>query len=213
MNLAPLKAAALIALGVLAVPTAKADVQFEERGPVAYLMSRQLRPGDAEQVQEFLDRPRAQPLRIIYMDSRGGNPRVGMAIGQMIRERGLDTGFHVGRGRCVSSCTAMFLGGVHRYYIGADRVRDGANTRVGLGFHPPKHPQPEDENIMNGYYQQMGAPGATSLRYRIYPRDSLDQPYQGVGRKDRRVMFFAGSRTAIRTGVATSRSAPPGLRD
>lgn len=212
MNLFPLKAAAFVAVGIMAVPTAKADVQFDERGAVGYLTSRHLRPGDQEAVQEFLDSPRAQPLRIIYMDSHGGNPRVAMAIGRMIRERGLDTGYDARHGRCVSACTAMYLGGVHRYYTGGSRVRDGIETKVGLGFHAPRHPRPEGEDIMNGYYREMGAPGATNLRYHVYPRDSLDQPFEGVGRRGRRAMYYAGSRTAIRDGVATDTVAPPGLR-
>ena len=214
MDLFPLKAAAFVAIGVLtAASAAKADVEFQERGAVAYLNSHRLQPGDEETVQEFLDSPRAQSLRIIYMNSLGGNQRVGIAIGQMIRERGLDTGFHPGHGRCVSSCTIMFLGGVHRYYLDGGRVRDGVETRVGLGFHPPRITTPGEEDMMNQYYREMGAPGATSLRYRASPRDTLDQPFQGVGPRDRRPLYFAGSRTAIRAGVATSSSVPPGLRD
>ena len=214
----PLMGAAIVAAGFLAgtavsMSTAKADVQFDERGSVGYLISRHLRPGDEEAVREFLDQPRSQRLRIIYMDSRGGNPEAAMAIGQMIRERGLDTGFHAGRGRCVSACTAMFLGGVHRYYVGGENIRDGAGTKLGLGFHPPKHPDQEGEDVMNGYYRSMGAPGATGLRYHIYHRDQLDEPFEGTGRRGVRTMYFTGSRTALKTGVATSRYVPPGERD
>ena len=205
-----LNIAATVALGILAVAPAKADIQFDERGSVGYLTSFHLRPGDDQAFAEFLDRPRSQPLRIIYMNSRGGNPEVGMAIGRMIRERGLDTGFHAGHGRCVSACTAMFLGGVHRYYLGGEHVRDAAGSRVGLGFHPPRNPEPGGEEVMNSYYQEMGAPGASGLRYRIYPRNSL---YGGWDEPGKRTMFFTGSQSAIRAGVATGTSAPPGLRD
>ena len=158
--------------------------------------------------------PQAQGVRIIYMDSRGGNPQAAMAIGQMIRERGLDTGFHPrGDNRCVSACTAMFMGGVHRYYVGGEHIRDAANSRVGLGFHPPRHPSEDGEDTMNGYYRSMGAGGATALRYHIYPRDRLDQSFEGVGQRDTRMMYFTGSRTAVRAGVATGTSAPAGERD
>ena len=213
MKLLPLKAAAFVAVGVLTMSAARADVEFQERGPVAYLNSHRLQPGDEETVQEFLDSPRAQSLRIIYMNSLGGNPRVGMAIGEIIRQRGLDTGFHVGHGRCVSACTAMFLGGVHRYYLGAEHVHDGVETHVGLAFHMPRHPTPEGEDVMNGYFRSMGAPGTTNLRYKVYPRESLDEPFEGVGPRGRRALFFAGGRTALKAGVATGTSAPPGLRD
>ena len=206
------KAALAALVGSAAVSSAQADVQFEQRGAVAYLHSQHLRPGDEEQVREFLDS--AQGVRIVYMDSRGGNPRAAMAIGQMIRERGLDTGFNPSHGsRCASACTAMFMGGVRRYYLGGEHVRDAANSRVGLGFHMPRHPTQEGEDTMNEYYRSMGAGGATALRYHIYSRDSLDQPYQGVGPRNTRVMYFAGSRTAVRTGVATGTSAPAGERD
>ena len=70
-----LQAVALVAFGSLALAnTAKADIQFDERGSVGYLTSFHLRPGDEQSFAEFLDRPRPQPLRIIYMNSRGGNP-------------------------------------------------------------------------------------------------------------------------------------------
>ena len=209
-----LRLAALAAVGVLSVSAAKADVEFERRGQVAYLHSHRIRPGDEEQVRAFLDGPEGQGVRIIYFDSRGGNPPAAMAIGQLIRERGLDTGFHPRDGnKCASACTDMFMGGVHRYYVGGGRVRDAANTRVGLGFHMPNEPTQEGEETANAYYRAMGAPGATSLRYHIYPRETLDQPYEGVGRRNARVMYFTGSRTAVRTGVATGVSAPSGERD
>jgi hypothetical protein len=197
---------------VVAISPASADVEFEQRGTVGYLHSQHLRPGDEEQVRAYLDG--AQGLRIIYFDSRGGNPQAAMAIGQMIRERGLDTGFDPRSGsRCVSACTAMFMGGVRRYYVGGEHIRDAANSRRGLGFHMPRHPTPEGEDAMNGYYAAMGAPGATNLRYHIYPRDSLDQPFEGVGPRGTRMMYFTGSRTAVRAGVATGTVAPPDERD
>ena len=64
----------------------------------------------------------------------------------------------------------------------------------------PNNPTPEGEDTMNEYYRSMGAPGATSLRYHIYPHETLDQPYEGVGPRNARVMYFTGSRTAVRAG-------------
>ena len=208
------KVALLAAVGFVAVSSARADVEFEQRGSVAYLHSHRIRPGDEEQVRAYLESPQAQGVRIIYMDSRGGNPEAAMAIGQMIRERGLDTGFHPrGDNRCVSACTTMFLGGVHRYYVGGERIRDAANSRVGLGFHPGRDMNGEREEAINGYYRSMGAEGASALRYHLYPRQSLDQPYGGEGPNGMRTMYFTGSRTAVRAGVATGTSAPAGERD
>ncbi len=213
MNSIYVKAAASAVVGLFAIGTAKADVEFDRHGAVAHLYSQHLRPGDEETVREYLEGPDAQGLRIIYLDSRGGNPQAAMAIGQMIRERGLDTGFDARRGKCVSACTAMFMGGVRRYYLGGENIRDAANSRLGLGFHPPKHPSAEGEDVMNGYYAQMGARGATALRYHIYSRSSLDQPFEGTGPRGIRKMYFTGSRTAVRTGVATGTAAPAGERE
>lgn len=196
--------AALVLATVTAASAAYADVEMSERGSVAYLSSERLQPGDAETFAAFLDQPRAQPVRIVYLNSRGGNTRVAVEIGRMIRERGLDTGFHVGRGRCVSACTTIFLGGVHRYYIGSNGVADGAATRLGLGFHPSSGGDGA-EDMIGQYYQEMGVPGALSLRYRLTPRGG-DGP---------RTLFFAGGRSALQAGVATSTSEPPesALRD
>jgi hypothetical protein len=203
-----LRDATLALAMVAATSAAKADLRISQKGPVAYLSSTRLEPGDAESFAAFLDTPRAQGLRIVYLNSRGGNTRVAVEIGRMIRERGLDTGFHVGRGKCVSACTTMFLGGVHRYYIGSSRVADGPATRVGLGFHP-SNGGPEAEGLINQYYQEMGVPGATALRYRLYPRESVGE---GMGP---RTLFFAGGRSAVESGVATSTSEPrdAALRD
>ena len=208
MSRFPLKAALVIAALAAAASTARADVEMSERGSVAYLSSNRLQPGDAETFAAFLDQPRSQPLRIVYLNSRGGNTRVAVDIGRTIREHGLDTGFHVGRGRCVSACTTMFLGGVHRYYIGSNRVADGPATHRGLGFHPSNGGE-DAEAMINQYYEEMGVPGAAALRYRLHPRESAG------GEMGPRTMFFAGGHSAVRTGVATSTSEPQdsALRD
>ena len=198
----------------LAIPfslPAKADVELSERGPVAFLSSSRLQPGDEQTVAEFLQRPRQEPLRIVYLDSVGGSTQTAVAIGRMIRAQGLDTAFHVGRARCVSACTTMFLGGVHRYYIGSDGVPDGIATHLGLGFHP-SNGGARGEAMINEYYQEMGVPGAADLRYRVYPRESIVEP---THERNAMRMFFAGGRSAVQEGVATSTSEPanPELRD
>ena len=59
---------------------------------------------------------------VVLTNSGGGNARAGYCVGDLIRERGLST---VIRGRCASSCSRMWLGGV-------DRTLEGPNSRVGL---------------------------------------------------------------------------------
>lgn len=59
---------------------------------------------------------------VVLTNSGGGNARAGYCVGDLIRERGLST---VIRGRCASSCSRMWLGGI-------ERTLEGPNSRVGL---------------------------------------------------------------------------------
>jgi hypothetical protein len=60
--------------------------------------------------------------RVVLTNSGGGDARTGYCVGDLIRARGLATMI---RGRCASSCSRMWLGGV-------ERTLDGPNSRVGL---------------------------------------------------------------------------------
>ncbi len=202
----------LAAVGTFMTATAGfAEVRLFERGPVATLVSERLQPGDEQVVAEFLDQPRATPIRIMYLESRGGNTQAAMAIGRLIREHNIDTAFHVGRGRCVSACTTMFVGGVHRYYIGSSSIADGPATHLGLGFHPSNAGEFAENQVMN-YYEAMGVPGAAEFRYRLYGRGAVSEPIPG---RNVHTQFFAGGRSALRAGVATSLQEPEdrSLRD
>lgn len=207
--LAPIMLAAAGTL--MTAATSFADVRLYEHGAVATLISERLQPGDEQVVAEFLDQPRATPIRIIYLESRGGNTQAAMAIGRLIREHNIDTAFHVGHGRCVSACTTMFVGGVHRYYIGSQSISDGAATHLGLGFHPSNAGDYAESQVMN-YYEAMGVPGAAEFRYRLYNRASVSEPVPG---RNVHTQFFAGGRSALRAGVATSLQEPEdrSLRD
>jgi hypothetical protein len=163
----------------LAPSAAWADLQMSARGPVAFLKSNHLDRGDEETFAQFLASPEGSRTRIVYLDSRGGNTMAAIAIGRQIRERQMDTAYHVGRARCVSACTTMFLGGVHRYYIGGDHVANGVATHVGLGFHPSNGNMMNEDRI-GSYYADMGVSGAANERYRLYSRDSV----AGGGRFD-----------------------------
>ena len=210
----PLLAASLA--GCLALPFAAgpavADVELEARGPVAFLHSDRLLPGDEDTFAEFIEAPRSEPIRIVYLDSRGGSTRTAIAIGREIRAHGIATAFHVGRARCVSACTTMFLGGTRRYYIGSDGVGDGVATHLGLGFHPSAVGEVGEDPIQD-YYREMGVEGANTFRYHIYSRESAMVPAGGEGNPYK--MFFAGGRSALAAGVATATAEPedPRLRD
>ena len=59
---------------------------------------------------------------VVLKDSGGGDTRAGYCVGALVRERGLSTAI---RGRCASSCSRMWLGGV-------ERTLEGPNSRMGL---------------------------------------------------------------------------------
>lgn len=203
--------AVLVLAGLLISRPAAADVELEAKGPVAFLHSDRLLPGDEDTFAQFLAQPRSEPIRIVYLDSRGGNTQTAIAIGRSIRAHGIDTAFHVGRGRCVSACTTVFLGGVERYYIGSEGVQDGVATRLGLGFHPSTGGS-RGEELIGDYYREMGVEGANKFRYDVYSRASVMEP---TGGRNGYQVFFAGGRSAMAAGVATSTAEPdePRLRD
>jgi hypothetical protein len=206
----------VLGLGALPSTAAFADLRVTQRGSVAFLTSSHLDRGDEENFAQFLSTPGAASVKIVYLDSRGGNTAAAIAIGRMIREHRLDTAYHVGRGRCVSACTTIFLGGVHRYYVGGDRVADGIATHVGLGFHPSNGNQNNEERI-SSYYSEMGVPGAEQVRYKLYGRDSVGgaAPLNTDGEPEKYKLFFVSGDLALKTGVATSVSEPAdsALRD
>ncbi len=211
LSAAGLALAGLLGSALTGSGAARADVELQARGPVAFLHSDRLLPGDEETFEQFLDQPRPEPIRIVYLDSRGGSTQTAIAIGRTIRAHGIATAFHVGRGRCVSACTTVFLGGVERYYIGSDAVQDGVATRLGLGFHPSTGGS-RGEGLIADYYRDMGVEGAERFRYNVYDRGSVMEP---AGGRNSYQVFFAGGRSAIASGVATSTAEPaePRLRD
>ncbi len=59
---------------------------------------------------------------VVLTNSGGGNAQAGYCVGDLIREHRLPTAI---RGRCASSCSRMWLGGV-------ERTLEGQTSRVGL---------------------------------------------------------------------------------
>jgi hypothetical protein len=199
------------------VGSARADVDITVRGSAAFFHSNRLVAGDEDTFAQFLHSSDSGPVKIIYLDSLGGSPPVAMAIGRLIRERGLDTAFHVGHGRCVSACTNVFLGGVHRYYIGGKDVADGIATHVGLGFHPSHGGEAIEDRVI-AYFSEMGVPRAADLRYKVYPRELVLTDTPGTnerGDPKQYKMFFVSGNRALKDGVATSLVEPadPDMRD
>jgi hypothetical protein len=63
---------------------------------------------------------------VVLKNSHGGDAATGYAVGEFIRERGLNTALS---GYCISSCSRMFLGGKERQYSDDQSLE---NTFVGL---------------------------------------------------------------------------------
>lgn len=109
-------AAALLVLAALA-PARAMDLKVESD---TVTMSGSVVGPECNELETIL--LQHQIRRIVLRNSGGGDARTGYCVGDLIRVRGLAT---VIRGRCASSCSRMWLGGV-------ERTVDGPNSRVGL---------------------------------------------------------------------------------
>jgi hypothetical protein len=84
------------------------------------ILSGSVTRADCDALESILARNR--PKLVVLKDSSGGDAQAGYCVGALVRRSGLST---VIRGRCASSCSRMWLGGV-------ERTLDGPNSRVGL---------------------------------------------------------------------------------
>ena len=76
-----------LAAAVLAAPVSAAPahaVYLSEDGAAAFLRGR-IDKGDGEVFKTFVERPRAAPLKVIYLDAYGGDLAAGISIGTQLR--------------------------------------------------------------------------------------------------------------------------------
>ena len=104
-------------LAMAAFPARAMDMRVEGD---AVILSGQVAKSDCGQLTDLLAKTPVK--RVVLTNSGGGNAYSGYCIGALVRERGLATTI---RGRCASSCSRMWLGGV-------ERTLDGPSSRVGL---------------------------------------------------------------------------------
>ncbi len=130
---------------------------------------------DEKVFAEFLARPRAAPLRVLWLDSRGGAILPAIAIGLMTRKARLTTATRADAATCDSACTLVFAAGVRRHYVNGASVFEGLSSLSGLGFHGanirgdavrPTLASDKGTRLMNAYYKLMGMPGAGELAAR-----------------------------------------------
>jgi hypothetical protein len=108
---------ASVLFALVALPAAAMDMRVE--GDTVTLSG----PVVAADCASFGDLLARTPVKhVVLTNSGGGKAHSGYCIGGLVREHELSTMI---RGRCASSCSRMWLGGV-------ERTLEGANSRVGL---------------------------------------------------------------------------------
>jgi hypothetical protein len=105
---------------LLALASAPAEAMDMRVDGDSVVLSGQVVQADCMSLTDLLAKTPVE--RVVLTNSGGGSAYSGYCIGSLIRERGLSTTI---RGRCASSCSRMWLGGV-------ERTLDGPNSRVGL---------------------------------------------------------------------------------
>lgn len=103
-----------------------ATVQFDARSNQLALQGG-LEFGSTRAVRDALDAN--SDVRVVRLESRGGRVAEGLALGTLLRDRGVDTFVN---GECSSACVTAFAGGARRI-IGAE-ARVGLHSAGGAGF-------------------------------------------------------------------------------
>ena len=190
----------LAAAALLGLAAPARALQMTESGGVATL-SGVFEVGDEVRFQSFLQQPRPAPVRVVFLNSPGGNLKAGLDIGRMVRRAGLVTAVHADRSVCDSACTLAFAGGVRRHYVNGGRVFEGMSSMMGLGFHPawrrgtvvsPSLKSDEGTGRVRAFYAEMGMPRAAELM----DRAAINSMYRPSGQ------------TSLQLGIATSLSPP-----
>lgn len=115
----------LLLLGCCGITVTAQAMTFEVHVP--YLVMSGSVTGNETRILEATLKDNPGITTIILKDSHGGFAPTGYDVGQMIRERGLNTALS---GYCLSSCSRMFLGGNQRQYSD-----DQALEITTVGFH------------------------------------------------------------------------------
>jgi hypothetical protein len=175
---------------------------FKQSGSVA-TVSGVIEDGDDFRLNAFLRQPDSGRIKLVYLNSPGGNLYAAYRMSEAIRAAGLSTAVDASRAICASACTAIFVGGAKRYYLNAQSIVDGSRQGGGLGFHSASdwnggalHANQEKSDVGNGVlayvYREMGASGANSL----------------TGRADYTGVYWISGRTALSLNIATSLTVP-----
>lgn len=125
--------------------------------------------GAAKEFERFVDAMGA--IKMVTLNSRGGRLSEAERIGNLIRQRNLNT--YVSN-RCLSACTIIFLSGRERLI-----AKDAA-----LGFHQPDFPGMTDEDRRNTIaiekrrLQELGVSASFAHKANLAPPKSMWYPTQ-----------------------------------
>ncbi len=98
--------------GVRSTEQLRQEITFELVGEGRLIAEGTIHPGAAERFAAEIGK-RGSYVKTVVLNSPGGSVRDALAMGRLIRERGLDTAVEAG-GYCASSCPLVFSGGVAR---------------------------------------------------------------------------------------------------
>ena len=190
----------MLALGALAFAAPARAIWLSESIGVAKLAG-PFDAGDEKIFAAFLEKPRPTPLRVLWLDSRGGVLEAGVKIAALVRKARLTTAVRADAATCDSACTLVFIAGARRHYVNGQTVPEGLSAWTGLGFHGvslrgdaarPTIKYEGGEQLLAKHYRELGVPGAADL----------------VARAAINTVWRPSGATALRLRIATSLSEP-----
>lgn len=190
-----------LALLCLALPAQA--ITLTQKGEAVHLKGL-IEPGAFVILREFLARPEAKNLRVIYLDSGGGKVEDATQMARDIRKAGLVTAFD-GTKKCMSACTLLFAAGTQRHYFNHAKVRDELlddyKGRAGLGYH-----QAHNKGI-SGKERNYSGRGSQLMTNGYYEHGSA-KAAEFMTKAGQNQMYLVSGPTALANGIATSLSPP-----
>lgn len=186
---------------LVAVPVTNSNaMEMAAHGSVISL-SGPIKPQDAPNFRALFE-PIKGSVRVVDLNSTGGNIAAAVDIGRLIRANHLTTEIDASRSICSSACTVLFASGTDRRYVNGEHIREGIGgfKGHGLGYHegnskllPGKDhfSGQASADMINAYYE-FGVASAADLVTKSGPLS----------------LYFISSPTAMKLGIATSMAKP-----
>jgi hypothetical protein len=176
-------------------------IWLSENGATATLTG-SIETGDDAVFRAFLDRPRAQPIRVLYLSSHGGKLTPAFEMGRMIRKAGIVTAVQADSSVCSSACTFIFAGGVRRHNVNGNSVFEGMTSLTGLGFHP------SHRESGNRVHSSMLSETGTERMRKFYAEMGMPRATELMEKAAINTLYRPGGQTSLTLRIATSLSAP-----